>query len=377
MYGKKLLAFAATAAILVTACSSSTPSASSGGGGGAGATGSIALLFPEKTTARYEAADKPFFEAKFNALCPGWKIVYNNAAQDKAQQQQQAEATIAQGVKVMVLDPVDGAAAGVIVTSAKAKNIPVISYDRLLKGGSKPDYYISFDNEQVGKLQATALLAKLTAMGKTNPRVVMINGDPADNNALLFKKGAHGVLDGKAQIVKEADTPGWQPATAQQEMDGFIAALGKTGFDALYAANDGTSGGAQAAMKTAGIDPSTIPSTGQDAELAAIQRILAGQQYMTVYKAIQPEAEAAATLACDLATGKAVPADLTGGKTVNNGTIDVPSVLLTPIAVTADGSNGTKTVKDTVVKDKFYGSDSVTKICTSAFAQFCTKYGIQ
>jgi len=331
---------------------------SAGGGGG----GSIALLLPESQTSRYESADRPFFEAKFKALCPNVEIVYSNANQVAADQQQQAEAAIARGVKVMVLDPVDGDAAGGIVKSAKAKNIPVISYDRLIKGGSTPDFYVSFDNERVGKLQAQALLEKLTSGGNAQPKITMINGSPTDNNATLFKAGAHGVFDGKVTIVKEDAAANWKPEEAQQLMEQFIAAVGKDGFDGAYQANDGTAGGAIAAMKTAGIDPKTKPTCGQDAEVAAIQRILSGEQYLTVYKAIQPEAEKTAELACALFKGEKPAADVVNSK-VNNGTTDVPSVLLVPIAVTATGGGTTKSVADTVVKDKFYGADTVAKIC--------------
>lgn len=340
-------------------------SAATGSAGSAAPTpagGAIALLLPESQTARYEAADRPFFEAKFKELCPGVDIVYSNANQVAADQQQQAEAAIARGVKVMVLDPVDGDSAGVIVNAAKGKNIPVISYDRLIKGGASPDYYVSFDNERVGKLQAEALLAKLTAAGIAKPKITMINGSPTDNNATLFKQGAHSVFDGKVEIVKEDAAANWKPEEAQQLMEQFIAAVTPKGFDAAYQANDGTAGGAIAAMKAAGIDPKTKPTTGQDAELAGIQRILAGEQYMTVYKRIQPEAEATAELACALFKGEKPNPALVNGK-VNNGTADVPSVLLTPVAVTLDGAGDTESIADTVVKDKFYGPDSAAQVC--------------
>jgi D-xylose transport system substrate-binding protein len=347
---------------------------SAGGAGGAGGA-SIALLLPESQTTRYESADRPFFEAKFKQLCPGMEIVYANANQSAQAQQQQAEAAITRGVKVLVLDPVDGDAAGVIVKNAKAKNIPVISYDRLIKGGSSPDYYVSFDNERVGKLQAQALLDKLTASGIAKPRITMINGSPTDNNASLFKAGAHSVFDGKVEIVKEDAAANWKPEEAQQLMEQFIAAVGPKGFDGAYQANDGTAGGAIAAMKAAGIDPKAIPTTGQDAELAAIQRILAGEQYVTVYKAIQPQAEVTAELACALAKGEAPKATLVTGK-VNNGTGDVPSILLTPIAVTAAGGNGTESVANSVVKDKFYGDDTVAKLC-KGYEDACAKANIK
>jgi D-xylose transport system substrate-binding protein len=324
--------------------------------------GKIALLLPESQTARYEAADRPFFEAKFAALCPGVEIVYANANQVAADQQQQAEAALAQGVRVMVLDPVDGDAAGVIVRNAKARNIPVVSYDRLIKGGSSPDYYISFDNFRVGQLQAEALLEKLTASGIARPRITMINGSPTDNNATELARGAHSVFDGEVEIVREDAAANWKPEEAQQLMEQFIAAVGKDGFDGAYQANDGTAGGAIAAMKAAGIDPRTRPTTGQDAELAAIQRILAGEQYMSVYKAIRPQAEKTAELACTLFKGERPSAGIVTG-TVHNGTIDVPSILLTPIAVTSMGTDGTSSIADTLVKDQFFGEGTVARIC--------------
>ena len=362
------ISVALVAAAAATGCkkgdktSTGTGSAAGAGGAAGGATGSIALLLPESQTTRYESADHPFFEAKFKQLCPGVGIEYRNANQVAADQQQQAEAAIALGVKVFVLDPVDGDAAGAIVKNAKAKSIPVISYDRLIKGGSSPDYYVSFDNEQVGKLQAQALLDKLTKDGVANPKITMINGSPTDNNATLFKQGAHSVFDGKVTIVKEDAAANWKPEEAQQLMEQFIAAVGKDGFDAAYQANDGTSGGAIAAMKAAGIDPKKKPTVGQDAELAAIQRILAGEQYATVYKRIQPQAEKTAELACALFRGQQPPAGLVNGK-VNNGTADVASILLVPVAVSATGGGVTQSVAETVVKDKFYGPDSVAKIC--------------
>jgi D-xylose transport system substrate-binding protein len=199
----------------------------------------------------------------------------------------------------------------------------------------------------VGKLQGQALLDKLTKDGTVGKPIVMINGSPTDNNATLFKKGAHSVLDGKVKIGAEYDTPDWSPNQAQTEMDQAITKLGKTGFVGVYCANDGTCGGAIAAMKGAGIDPKTHPTTGQDAELAGIQRILLGEQYMTVYKAIKPEAEAAAELAVSLAKKTTVPSSLTI-TSVNNGQADIKSVILTPVAVVATN------IKDTVVADGFW-----------------------
>jgi D-xylose transport system substrate-binding protein len=342
--------------MVLMACGSSNS-----GGGTPGK--KIALLLPESKTARYESKDRPLFEAKLKSLCSNCTIIYSNANQDAPTQQTQAEAAITNGANVIVLDPVDGKAAAAIVAKAKTAKIPVISYDRLILGTADLNYYLSFDNAAVGKLQGTALL---TALGtKTNPTVVMINGDPADNNAKLFKQGAHSILDGKVNIAKEYDTPSWSPDTAQTEMAGAITAIGKAKIDGVLAANDGTGGGAIAAMKQAGISP-LPPVTGQDAELAAIQRIVTGEQYMTVYKAIKAEAEAAATLAYDLAFGVAVPSSMLNGK-VNNGAADIPSVLLTPVSVTKS------TVSSTVIADGFW---TKADICTSQYADACTKAGL-
>jgi len=348
-----LLGIAALVMGVVVALSGCSGGAGTGGAtsGSTSASGTasslkIALLLPETKTTRYETQDKPLFEAKVKELAPGATILYSNANQDAAQQQSQADAALTNGANVLVLDPVDSASAASIVAKAAAQKVPVISYDRLILNADV-DYYVSFDNEQVGKLQGTALLDKLTSMGDAGKTIVMINGAPTDNNAKLFKQGAHSILDGKVKIGAEYDTPDWSPDKAQTEMDGAITKLGKKGFVGVYCANDGTAGGAIAAMKGAGIDPKTRPTTGQDAELAGIQRILLGEQYMTVYKAIKLEAAAAAELAVSVGKGTGVPTSMTLSK-VNNGTKDVPSVLLAPVAVTKDN------IKTTVVADGFW-----------------------
>jgi D-xylose transport system substrate-binding protein len=349
-------------------------------------TGSVALLLPENHTPRYEAADKPFFETKFAAVCAGVKETYSNAAESDTTQQSQAEAAITSGAKVLVLDPVNGATATAIMTNAAAKGVKVISYDRLITAPTTtPDWYISFDNEKVGQLQGTALLAKLDSLNlgrKAN--VVWINGSPKDNNATLFKKGAHSVLDGKVTIVVEDAMANWKQDEAQTIMDGAITKFGKTGFDAVYVANDGGAAGVYASMVSKGIDPKTKPMTGQDAAMDALQRIVLGQQYMTIYKAIQPEAEAAAMLACNLVKGDAtVPAALADNSktTVNNGTADIKSVLLNPLAVTIDGANSTLSIQASVVKDAFYGPTTAAQICdakvTPTLPAACTAAGIK
>lgn len=356
---------------VIAACGSeSATTAPTTGTGGTTSSGGkvVALFLPDAKTARYETADRPYFEAKMKELCPDCQVIYNNANQDASLQLQQAEAALTNGAKVLVLDPVDSAAAASIADKAKAQNVPVIAYDRLILNSDGVSYYISFDNESVGKLQAESLVAQLDKQGIANPTIVMINGSPTDNNAKLFKAGAHSVFDplvsaGKLTIANEYDTPDWSPDKAQDQMQQALTSMGNK-VDGVYAANDGTGGGAIAAMKAGGLSP-LPPVTGQDAELAAIQRILAGDQYMTVYKAIKPQAEAAAELAFALLEGKT--SDKATSK-VNNGKIDVPSILLTPIAVTKEN------VKDTIVKDQFHKVD---QICAGDFAKACADAGIQ
>ena len=355
---------AAVLAVGAAGCGDDSSSASSSDGAASGGK-KIALLLPESQTTRYDQQDKPLFEAKLKELCPDCSLSYQNADQDSAKQLTQAEAEITNGVDVMVLDPVDGTAAGAIVTKAKAAGIAVVSYDRLLLN-SEPDLYVSFDNEQVGTLQGEALAAKLKEDGNPTGPIVKINGAPTDNNAKLFKQGSTAALEAAGvKILEQFDTPEWLPANAQKQMDGWIAKFGKDGFKGVYAANDGTAGGAIGAMKGAGIDVTKVPVTGQDSELSAIQRILAGEQFMTVYKPIPIQAEAAAAGAVALANGK-TPPGVTG--TENNGKIDVPSIIFDPISVTADN------VGTTVVADGFY---TAAQICTADFAAACTAAGVK
>jgi D-xylose transport system substrate-binding protein len=362
------LAVAAAAVTLLAAACSTTNNEGGGGGGGGGGAKKIALLLPEIKTTRYEAQDRPLFEAKVKALCSDCQIIYSNADQKGDVQQNQADAALTNGAKVMVLDPVDSASAAAIVSKAKAQNVPVISYDRLILN-SDIGYYISFDNVQVGKLQAQSLVGKLKADGKSGS-IVMINGAPTDNNAKLFKQGAHSVIDTSGfKIGKEYDTPDWSPDKAQTEMEQAITALGKTGFVGVYAANDGTGGGAIAALKSQGITP-LPPVTGQDAELAAVQRVLTGEQYMTVYKAIKPEAEKAAEWAVNIVNGNTDAAAKLATTKVNNGQKDVPSIILTPVAVTKQ--NAKETIGQ-MITDGFLKAD---QICAGPAAAACQQVGI-
>jgi D-xylose transport system substrate-binding protein len=344
-------------ALCVTACGSS-------GGSGVTLGKKIAFLLPDSQTARFATSDVPIFEAKVKGMCSDCTVDARNANGDASAQLSQAEAALAGGANVLVLDPVDATAASAIVARAKARQVPVISYDRLVLNTQSLAYFVSFDDAATGPLQANGLLTALK--NKTNPTVVMLNGDPADSFARLLKVGAQSILSGKVTIAKAYDTPQAGPDTAQTEMADALKALHNK-VDAVYAADDATAGGAIAALIGAGVKKPLPPVTGAGADLAAVQRILTGDQYMTVYKSIRAEAEAAAQLAYDLAYGVAVPASMTNGQTVDNGSTSVPALLVSPVAVTR------QTIVSTVIADGF-----VTKadLFTDQFANACTAVGI-
>jgi D-xylose transport system substrate-binding protein len=366
MFPRRISGVTATGGLIAVLAIGATGCGSSGGGGtstsGGGASPKIAFLLPENKTARYEAQDKPDFIAGVKHLCSQCRVLYNNANQDAARQQQQAEAAIANGAKVLVIDAVDVKAAASIVASAKRSHVPVISYGRLISNADL-SYFISIDPYRVGQQQARRLL---TALGGGNgKRVVMINGSPTDSNSPPYKNGALSVFKAAGvKVVKSYDTPDWSPDKAQTEMDQAVTALGKNGFDAVYVANDGMASGVVASLKGAGIDPATRPVTGQDAELDGVQRILAGEQLMTVYQPIDQIAKAAAQLAVPLAQGKTPPSIATAR--VDNGSKKVPSVLLNTVVV--DKHN-----VDSVVKAGFL---TVKQICTGAYQKACAKAGI-
>jgi D-xylose transport system substrate-binding protein len=369
-----LRAFGALSAALIiavgmSACGDDDDGGGAGGdeGGGGGGGGKIALLLPETKTTRYEEQDRPNFERRVKELCKDCEVIYSNANQDPAKQQQQAEAAITQGAKVIVISAVDVASAGAIVQRAQQSDVKVIAYGRLIPD-AEIDYYVSIDPFKVGQQQAQVQMEALKKSGASGPKVVMINGAPTDSNAKPYKDGAAEVLKQEgAQVVKTYDTPDWSPDKAQQEMEQSITALGKDGFDAVYVANDGMAGGAIAALKGAGIDPKSRFVTGQDAELAGIQRILTGDQLMTVYQPIIKIAETAAELAVPIAQGDEPPADLASEK-VDNGAKQVPSVLLDTIAVGKDN------IESTVVKEGFL---DVGDICTGSYKAACQEAGLQ
>jgi D-xylose transport system substrate-binding protein len=323
----------------------------------------VGLLLPENQTARYEKFDRPLIEKKVKELTNGkGEVIYANAKQDATTQNQQVDSMVTNKVDVLIVDAVDAAAIKNSVQKAKDAGIPVVAYDRLAQGPI--DAYTSFDNETVGKTQGQALLKALGSKAKSG-KIVMMNGSSTDPNAAQFKKGAHEVLNGKVNIGKEYDTKEWKPENANSNMEGAISALGKKNIIGVYSANDGMAGGIITALKAAGI--SNIPVTGQDAELAGVQRIVAGEQYMSVYKPYAPEASAAAEMAVDLAQGKSLDS-VAKDKVDSPTTKQVPSVLVPVTALTKDN------IKDTVIKDGVY---TVADICTSQYKAACDKIGLK
>ncbi|MFJ6937854.1 sugar ABC transporter substrate-binding protein [Streptomyces sp. NPDC101132] len=324
----------------------------------------VGLLLPENQTARYEKFDQPLIEKKVKELTNGkGEVVYANAKQDATTQNSQVDTMITNKVDVLIVDAVDSKAIAGSVKKAKDAGIPVVAYDRLAEGPI--DAYTSFDNEEVGKVQGKALLEALGDKAKAG-QIVMMNGSVTDPNAALFKKGAHSELDGKVTIGKEYDTKEWKPENANANMEAAISALGKDKIVGVYSANDGMAGGIITALKSAGVSP-LPPVTGQDAELAGVQRIVAGEQYMSVYKPYAPEAEAAAEMAVALAKGEKLDA-IAKSKVDSPTTKGVPSLLIPVVSLTKAN------IKDTVVKDGVY---TVDEICTDKYAAACAAAGLK
>jgi D-xylose transport system substrate-binding protein len=268
---------------------------------------------------------------------------------------------------VLLLTNLDSGSGAAIQADAKAKGVKVIDYDRLTLKGSG-DYYVSFDNTKVGKLQGQGLVDCLTAAKVAKPAVAVLNGSPTDNNATLFANGYNSVLDpkfksGEYTKVDDQSVPDWDNQKALTIFEQMLAKSNNK-IDGVLAANDGLGNAAISAIKQRKLKQ--IPVTGQDATLEGIQNILSGDQCMTVYKAIEKEANAASKVAIALAKGEDVPAGLVNGKS-DDGSRQVPSVLLDPVTVTKDNIN------DTVIKDGFI---KPSELCSGEYAQPCEEAGI-
>src|SRR5687767_4935728 len=355
---------AAGCALAVAGCGDDDSGSGSGGGGGGGEEpGKVAVLLPDsKSSVRWETVDRPFLAEAFKAA--GVEATIQNAEGDKSAQQQQAEQAITNGAKVLLMVNLDSGSGAAIAANAKSQGVKVIDYDRLtLKGDS--DYYVSFDNEEVGKLQGQGLVDCLEgASGK--PAVAVLNGSPTDNNATLFKKGYDSVINAKFESgewkeVEDQSVPDWDNQKALTIFEQMLQKADNK-VDGVLAANDGLGNAAISALKQRKLDQ--IPVTGQDATLEGIQNIVAGDQCMTVYKAVKKEADAAAKLAIALAKGETPSAP---DAELDNGTKKVPSILLDPVTVTKDNISEYMGEPDFPKKEE---------ICAGKLASKCEELGL-
>ncbi len=290
--------------------------------------------------------DRDIFVKRAEEL--GAEVLVQSADGKDETQVKQAESLLTQGIDVLVVIPHNGEVSATIVEAAKRKNVPVISYDRLIKN-SDVDLYISFDNERVGEMQAKYLVEKAP---KGN--YILIGGAQTDNNAQMFRRGQMRILQplidkGDIKIVTDQWARDWQAEEALKHTENSLT-MNNNNVVAVVASNDGTAGGVVQALNTKQLSGKVFVS-GQDADLAALQRIVEGSQTMTVYKPVAILANKAAEAAVALAKKEKVE---TTSK-VNNGKIDVPSILLEPISV--DKNN----LDATVIKDGYQKREDVYK----------------
>jgi D-xylose transport system substrate-binding protein len=325
----------------------------------------VGVILPDSaSSARWETADRKYLEAAFKTAGVDYDI--QNAQNDKQAFQTIADQMITGGATVLLIVNLDSGTGKAVIDKARAQGVGVIDYDRLtLNGGAS--YYVSFDNVSVGKLQGEGLVKCLTDAGTKNPKIAQLNGSPTDNNATLFKAGAVGVLQPKYDakeysLVADQAVPDWDNAQAGTIFEQMMTKQ-KNQIDGVLAANDGLGNAAITVLKRAKLN-GKVPVTGQDATVQGLQNILAGDQCMTVYKAVKQEAEGAAKLALALAKNETVSGtvpvkDSQSGK-------DVPSILLVPKPIYKDS------VKD-VIADNFVKKEDV---CAGAFAKLCADNGI-
>jgi D-xylose transport system substrate-binding protein len=363
---RRALPLVLLAALGVAACGGNdkpSTSGASGSSGGSAKASKVAVLLPDtKSSVRYEEFDRPLLIKAFQAA--GVPAQVSNAQGDTQAQRTQADQAMTNGAKVILLDALDSGTGAAIEADANSQGVKVIDYDRLVLNGTA-DYYVSFDNTEVGRLQGQGLVSCLGSKSGGVP-IAMLNGSPTDNNATLFKQGAHEVLDpkfndGTYKKVAEQAVPDWDN---QQALTIFEQMLQQTNnqIDGVLAANDGLANAAISALKARRL--AQIPITGQDATLQGIQNIITGDQCMTVYKPVEQEVAAAAKLATALAKGQ-TPTGVTAS--TDNGSKKVPSILLKPISVTKDN-----------VKTYFGRPDFPTQaqVCAGKVASACTKAGV-
>ncbi|MGW2291571.1 sugar ABC transporter substrate-binding protein [Streptomyces phaeochromogenes] len=327
----------------------------------------VGLLLPEKTNTRYDQFDYPIIKTWVASLTKNQgRTHYENADQDADKQVSQMQKMIDERVDVILLDAVDSHAIASMVRKAKIAGIPVIAYDRLAEGPI--DLYISFDNELAGEVQGRSLIEALGPDADTSDKVVMVNGSPTDPSAKEFKTGALSQITGKVTIAKSYDTDGWNPDVAQTEMAEAINAIGADNIAGVYSANDALATGIIKSFQAAGVTK-LPPITGQDAELAAVQRIISGEQLMTVYKSYPSEARVAAEAAVMKVQGKDIQFDALATDKVDSPTNkDIPAQRVPVVPLTR------KNIKDTVIADRIYTLD---QICSANYKSACAAIGLK
>jgi len=348
-------ALVAAFALILTGCSNSSDEGS--------ADGFVGVILPDAaSSARWETADRGFLQAAFDAA--GVKVDIQNANGDAAAFQTIADGMLSAGAKVLILVNLDSESAKAVQDKAAEQGVPTIDYDRLTLNGSA-SYYVSFDNEAVGRLQGEGIKACLDGAGKTKARLVYLNGSPTDNNATLFKAGYDSVLRpsidaGDYTLVDDQAVPDWDNVKGGTIFEQQLAKAGGK-LDAVVSANEGLGLAAVAVLKKNGLNGKVCVS-GQDATVDGLRAILTGDLSNTVYKAIKAEAEAAAELAIALLKGEDAT---TATGSVNNGTTDVPSVLLVPVSITKENVA-------VVIEDGFQTREAVCE----GIEDLCTANGI-
>jgi D-xylose transport system substrate-binding protein len=333
--------------------------------------GKIGVLLPETTTsARYTAFDAPYLtKALETAGMKSSDFIVTNAQGSTSTQQTQAEAAMTAGATVLILDPIDKGVGKTIEDAAKSRGVKVIDYDRITLGGSR-DYYVSFDNVKVGELIGSGFVQCVTDWKVSKPNVLVMRGDPTDNNATLFAEGYNGVLKShfdSGEYVKVGEPAGtWDPPTAATTFQQQYTA--HKNINGVVMPNDANAAAVISVLKTLKTKPNTFPTTGQDAQVSGLQNVLLGYQCGTVYKPIAIEAQATAALALYLRAGVTPPSGLVNGQTDDtDAKTKVASTLLTPIWVTP------KNMADTVIKD---GAVKASEVCTAEVKAACTAAGI-
>jgi D-xylose transport system substrate-binding protein len=315
----------------------------------------VAFLLASDQSPRWTSMDGPSFAAYVDASCPDCVYLTDNAGGDPDKQARQFADALDKGADVVVLNAVNGDVGEQLVADAAEAGVPVVAYDRFVPGA---DYYVSYDAGAIGRQMAQAVVDRVPAKGS----VLLINGAQSDANGIAIKRAVHRVLDdARIKVVAELDPQTWSAEEAGGWLRTQLTDHPVAGIDAVIAANDLQAGGVAATLTSAKVRPSVWPVvTGQDADLEAIQRIVLGQQTLTVFKSFPREAEKAAELAVTLVTGGTVSSDREEE--------GVAAFVFQPLVVTIDN------LTDTVVKDGIY---SLEQICQGATVAACTELGLR